>query len=293
MSLRDAPMALLERMTGRPMASPADDPTVRRIERAIRRLEPDPLYRRRLRGEILNGYVARREGLISVPRGRRIGRLGRAVLYATTVTAVSVTAVGAASQEALPGDALYTTKLQLEELRMRVAPPSFQDDLAVMALDERVEELEALAAASRWDAVAGAAEAIAAVERRLATMNVDPGEARVLQHLAVLEAVLAKAPPQAADGLARAIAASSAVSPTPSDGQGATPGERATGGPFSGPGGGGDGAVPNPSPRASHDASSQPPATQPDRDPPGGVSPSARPTANPMPSRPLHASDAH
>ncbi len=37
-----------------------DEAMVRRLERAVSRLEPDPLFRRRLRGEIVNRYVAAR-----------------------------------------------------------------------------------------------------------------------------------------------------------------------------------------------------------------------------------------
>ena len=52
-----------------------------------------------------------------------MGVLGRGVLYASLLTAVGVSAVGAAAQESLPGDSLYAVKLQLEEVRMLVAPP--------------------------------------------------------------------------------------------------------------------------------------------------------------------------
>jgi hypothetical protein len=225
MSLIDSPLALLERVIGRHEPPPADDPLVRRIERAVRRLEPDPLYRRRLRGEVVNRYVARREGLIAHPlRRREMGRLGRAVLYASTATAVSVTGVGAASQEALPGDALYSVKVQLEEIRIRVAPASLLGDLAILALDERVEELQGLAAAGRWDSVDDAAMAVVAAEERLAAMDVDPGADRVWAHVAVLEAVLARAPAPAAEPLAQAIQASSRIPSHAGPAGGETPG---------------------------------------------------------------------
>jgi hypothetical protein len=214
MSLMQAPFALLDRVLGHRQPMLPDDPLTRRIDRAVRRLEPDPLYRRRLRGEVLNRYVATREGMLAQPRRQRdMGRLGRAVLYASVLSAGSVTAVGAASQEALPGDPLYAVKRQLEEVRMRVAPAYLHDDLAVLMLDERVEELQTLAAAGRWSEIGAAAHAVAAAERNLGAMGVHLDAARVSVHVAVLEAVLAHAPSAAAGGLQEAIAASSGPHP--------------------------------------------------------------------------------
>ena len=149
MSRLPMPLGLVDRALGfGPEPMDLDDAMLRRLERALARLEPDPLFRRRLRGQVVNLHVAAREGLIRQPRPRRsMGRLGRAVLYGSLMLALSVSAAGAAAQESLPGDLLYGVKLQLEEIRMQVAPPSVRDDLAAMALAERVEELEALAEA--------------------------------------------------------------------------------------------------------------------------------------------------
>jgi hypothetical protein len=192
---------------------PLDDPMLQRLERSIRAVEPDPLFRRRLRGEIVNRHVATREGLVRAPRRQReMGRLGRATLYASLAVALSVTVAGAASQGALPGEALYSVKLQLEEIRMRIAPTSLQDDLAAMVLAERLEEVEALATQGAWSRVAAAADGVVAAEDRLAAFGPpsDPADAAPIhKHVAVLEALLATAPEAARHGLETALHASS------------------------------------------------------------------------------------
>ena len=190
---------------------PLDDPMLQRLERSISAVEPDPLFRRRLRGEVVNRHVATREGLVRAPRRQReMGRLGRATLYASLAVALSVSAAGAASQGALPGDALYSVKLQLEEIRMRIAPPSLRDDLAAMALEERLDEVEALAAEGAWSRIAGAAAGVAAAEDRLAGYaGIDADDvAAIHRHTQVLEALLATAPASARGGLETALQAS-------------------------------------------------------------------------------------
>ena len=188
-----------------------DEAMVRRLERAVSRLEPDPLFRRRLRGEIVNRYVAAREGLLAPPRRRRsMDKLGRAVLYASVMLVISASVAGAAAQRSLPGEALYGVKLQLEEIRMRIAPPSVRDDLAALALAERVQELEALAEAGAWHLLPAAAARVTRAERALAAVG---GEAETMEEqgtehaVEVLEAVLADAPPSALGGLSQALEA--------------------------------------------------------------------------------------
>lgn len=209
MSRTEFEMSLLERVLGVPRPVGLDEATLRRLERALHRTEPDPLFRRRLRGQVVNRYVAAREGMLREPRQRRqMGTLGRAVLYASLVLAVSVSAVGAASQESLPGDLLYGVKLQLEEVRMRIAPHSMQDDLAALALAERVEELERLADAGAWQLVPGAAARV--TEAELTLLAMEPGTTATEREAAeqaieVLEAVLVTAPAPAQDGLERAL----------------------------------------------------------------------------------------
>jgi cell division septation protein DedD len=127
---------------------------------ALSGLEPDPLFRRRLRSDVMNAWVAAREG-IGQPMSRhpqlprRMGTLGRACLYASVLFATTVASVMGASSQALPGEALYTVKLRLEELRVDILPSEFHDELAVDQLAERIEEMKQVAATR------GAAEAAA------------------------------------------------------------------------------------------------------------------------------------
>jgi hypothetical protein len=211
-------MSSLHRALGSSEPLALDDATLRRMERVYRRLQPDPLFRRRLRSEVLNRYVAEREGYLRRPGARReMGKVGRAVLYASLGLAVSVSVAGAAADRALPGDLLYAMKLQLEDIRMRVAPPSVRDDLAVMALGERVDELERLAAAGSWRLVAAAAARVTAAEEALHALDPAAGSAAASQALEALEAVLADAPPQAQAGLERALANVESLAPARRD----------------------------------------------------------------------------
>ena len=208
----EMPMSLLDRVLG-PASRPLglDEDTLLRLERTRRRVEPDPLFRRRLRGHVVNRYVAAREGMLTEPRPRRqMGKLGRSVLLASLAATLSVSAAGAAAQDSIPGDPLYGVKLQLEELRMRIAPPTVRAELAAIALAERVEELELLAAAGAWVEVPQAV--VRLTEARQELIALDP-EARAraalgeLGAVAALEAVMAKAPPEARHGLERALLA--------------------------------------------------------------------------------------
>ena len=165
-------MTLLDRILERGYEMPIDPIIASRLERHMQRIKPDALFQRRLRGQVVNRYVATREGMVAATRPVRLPRrslslLGRGMLYASLLTAVSATAVGAAAQQSLPGDMLYGVKLELESIRMELAPANMRDDLAAMALDERLDEVEALAAAGRWSQVEAA---VAAVERAQTTL---------------------------------------------------------------------------------------------------------------------------
>jgi hypothetical protein len=198
-------------LAGRGEWAPLDQAFAKSLERSLRRLEPDALYRQRLRGAVLNHYVAMREGLAQPPRRPRVmGALGRGVLVASLVVALGASAAGAAAAESLPGDPLYPVKLQFEEIRLQIAPHVMRADLMAMTLDERLDELEALARAGRWSQVAGVAHAVAEAEARLAGARVAPGQAAVEElskHAAVLEALVDTAPAAAQGGLHRAIQA--------------------------------------------------------------------------------------
>jgi hypothetical protein len=218
-------MTLLDRILARGVQLPTDAIIAARVERHLQRIQPHPMFRRRLRGQVLNRYVANREGMIEAarpaPRRRDMGALGRGVLLASLLTALGASAVGAVAQESLPGDALYPVKLQLEELRMRIAPPGLRDDLAAMALDERLDEVERLASVGRWQLVDEAAASAARAELQLAEMS--SGSAAdayglnrresIQGHGQRLEELIATAPASARDGLERALEASTAGQP--------------------------------------------------------------------------------
>lgn len=177
-----------------------DDAIVRSIRRHGAELEPDPLFRRRLRGIVLNRHVAAREGY-RVPPGRRsMTPIGRGVLLGTVLLALGATGAGAFSQSALPDDPLYPIKLQLESLRLAVAPAELRDDLLAVALEERARELSVAAHAGRWHAAEEAAWRVATAEAELVAINgLTPAvAARVRAHLAALDRVMAHAPPSAA-----------------------------------------------------------------------------------------------
>jgi hypothetical protein len=191
--------------------APLDEAFAESLERSLGRLEPDGLYRSRLRGAVLNHYVAMREGLVQAPRRPRVmGALGRAVLFASLAVTLAASATGAAAAESLPGDPLYPVKLQFEEIRLQIAPHALRADLMAMALDERLDELEALAWAGRWSQVAVVAQAVAQAEERLAGARGAPGQAAVdelSKHAAVLEALVDTAPAAAQGVIHRAIQA--------------------------------------------------------------------------------------
>jgi hypothetical protein len=187
--------------------SPAPRVSAEAIERALAavaaQIEPDPLFRRRLRSEVVNRYVAAREG-IAAPSERpapvrrsRTGRLGRACLYASFGLAATAAGVLAAAQEALPGEALYGVKLRVEQLRFDVVPDHLHADLVAYALGERIEEMDHLMAAGSWDeaiALAPTIEHEFARLEALVTASSDQDEARIERHLVVLSGLLEHLP---------------------------------------------------------------------------------------------------
>ena len=141
----------------------ASDAAVRRYIDAIRRqIEPDPLYRRRLRGEVVNRFVAQKQGvaLAGVRGHSRMGALGRACLYASFALGVSVTGVMAASDAAIPGDVLYPLKRGIETMRLDVLPEQYRDELAAYALSERIGELGQLVEAGEMARASAFADSV-------------------------------------------------------------------------------------------------------------------------------------
>lgn len=217
MSLVDAPMALIDRILRRPPLVPPDEPVARMLERLAHDLQPGALYRSRLRGQALNRFVAAREG-ISMERPRsqrdRMTPIGRGVLVASFVLAIGAASVSAASQVAMPGDALYGVKLRIEQLRIDGAPGDFKDELVVASLDARLAEIQVLAERGDWVAAGAVADAAVQLATALEAMMPHTSlatEMALNHHVAVLEAVLAEAPAAAVEALQGALDASSSA----------------------------------------------------------------------------------
>ena len=292
MSLGGLPQRLVGRLIGRgqPTVTP-DDPIARMIARTTERIHPARAYRWRLRGRLVNQYVAVREGLVPLAPGRtaRMGSLGRAVLFASVGLAISVSAVGAASSSALPGDPLYAVKRQVEELRMEIAPASVRPALAAMALEERLSEVEQLAAAGEWSRVAlGEQELDAAVAtlRGLGTSLTADEVAELTHHTQALTLLLARAPAAAQPGLERALVASVGVAATANSGKHVGQGglNGASGAASSGDPGNGNGTVggnPGGGKPTAGDAATAAPSQS---EPPESQAPHPRGSASPHPS---------
>jgi uncharacterized membrane protein YgcG len=187
----------------------ADDAMRRYVEAIHREIEPDPLFRRRLRGAVVNRFVAEREGTTvePMPRPARMGRLGRACLYASFVTAVSVGGVMAASEAAIPGDLLYPLKRSIEAARMEVAPAHLRDELVVYELAERIDELGRLVEAGALGKAADLAQTIrASYDELVATTGSDAvADDRFVTQLAQLDEVLDRVPVGARQAIERAM----------------------------------------------------------------------------------------
>ncbi|HYI66734.1 MAG TPA: hypothetical protein VEW95_07425 [Candidatus Limnocylindrales bacterium] len=240
--------------------------------------EPDPLFRRRLRSDVVNQFVAAREGIgrpVRIGIGRRqMGRVGRACLYASFTLGVSAASVMAASQEALPGEALYPLKQRIEELRWDILPGQLHGELAAYALGERIEEMARLADAGQLDLAIAMAPAIDREYERLVALGQTDDEARaarIERHLLVLEGLLDKLPANAQ------AAVENVIERTPGLGQGADAGSNPgnAGGP--GPAAGGTGSGP--------EATVKPTSTpKPDATPKPDPTPRPEPTVRPTPT---------
>ncbi len=211
------------------------DEVVRRYVEVVRRdIEPDPLFRRRLRGTVVNRFVAERESspVAPTPRSSQMGRLGRACLYASVATAISVGGVMAASESALPGSILYPLKLRIEEMRMTIAPAHLRDDLAAFAVAERIDEIGRLVESGDYGRATDAAASIAADHWLLASgFGMTDTDGSLAQHLARLGAVLDHAPASARQAIERAMSFAPGLQPdAESDGGADAAGGASTGG---------------------------------------------------------------
>jgi hypothetical protein len=248
-----------------------DDPILRRVEQAFTSTRVDPLFRRRLRSQVVNHYVAVREGHTAarpLSHHGMMGRLGRACLYASLALAGSSAGVLAASQSALPGDMLYDVKIRIDELRLEAAPADLRTAVAGYIVDARLNEAMVLAADGEWARAMVAAEAAgASTEHMAALLAADPDvEARIQAHLAVLAGLIDSAPAAAQTALQHAITASGAAladAPRASNGNGSSGTNRNGNGNGSGSGSGngsGSGANGNGNSGADADASAEPDA---------------------------------
>jgi len=189
----------------------ASDAAVRRYVEAIRQqIEPDPLFRRRLRGQVVNRIVAQKRGvdLTGSRRPLRMGALGRACLYASFALAVSVTGVMAASDAAIPGDILYPLKRGIEQMRLDVLPDEFHDELVIYALSERIDELSRLVEAGD---VARASTLAGSIHDAYAQAVAEGGDAdglarRLDRQVARLAQVVSVLPSEARASIAHAMA---------------------------------------------------------------------------------------
>jgi uncharacterized protein DUF5667 len=196
--------------SARPAPVSADDVVRRYVDAVRREIDVDPLFRRRLRGAVMNQYVAQREGTAvaeQAPPRSEMGRLGRACLYASLVTAVSVGGVMAASEAAVPGDFLYPLKRSIEEMRMAVAPADLRDDLAAAALAERVDELARLIESGNTAAVTALADEIRKTYDALiaVTNGAALDDVALAEQLDRLDDTLAHAPVRARRAVDRAM----------------------------------------------------------------------------------------
>lgn len=170
-----------------------DDRAERYLELLQSRIVADPLFRRRLRTEsIIRFAVACERDLQLGPRhgSRHLGRLGRACLYASVTLATTTAGVLGASQEALPGDALYGVKLRIEELRFDVLPSELHAVLAADVVAQRIDEMTRLIGSGRSTDAQAMEPVIASDIEDLVSLEAAGGaaaEARIAGNLVVLE----------------------------------------------------------------------------------------------------------
>ena len=200
----------LFRSSVRPPAVMSDEAVERYLSVLRAHVDPDPAFRRRLRGVVLNQFVAMRESSAAGLVPRTMGRLGRSVLYASFALGVSVTGVMAASEIAVPGDVLYPLKRAIEDLRVDVLPPHFEDELVIYELNERLAEIAVLVERedkARVEALADEVVTDYASVIAEAAVDGDPLDRRT----EVLTSLLARMPADARAAIDRALAAPAAI----------------------------------------------------------------------------------
>jgi hypothetical protein len=177
----------------------------RRLEAyADARLRPDPAAMARIRAAVV---ADARRGTGPVPLRRRPAfRFGLALLAAAALLA----AIAGSASASQAGGPLYGARLWVETLTLPTAP-SARAEAQIVRLDARLQELQTALAARDGAAAAAALDAYRSIlGDTLATAPQDGAldqrlEATISQHVAVLQGLLATAPPQALPGLQNAI----------------------------------------------------------------------------------------
>jgi len=295
----------------------------RRLEAyADLRLTPDLTATSRMRARVL-AHAHRRADLVRAdaaltvvpqaawrPAARPGVRRGRSTAVALVAAALLVGAMaGGAAASSGPGGALYEVRLWIETVSLP-SDPSARAVAELSRLGERLREAESAAQGGDEDA---AAAALSAYERIMSEASAavldsgDPVAAAALEtglgrNVDVLQALVGRVPPGAADAIgdavARAIARSAGAihtigavdRPTPDgepgspgttgDGQGGNGGSNAgNGGTGNGPNGNGPEATPKPTKAAPErpDATGKPAATE-------RLDPTSKPTKTPRPN---------
>lgn len=231
----------LFRSTVRPPAVLSDEAVERYLAAVRAHVDPDPAFRRRLRGVVLNQYVATREAGRAGLMPRAMGRLGRSVLYASFALGVSVTGVMAASEIAVPGDVLYPLKRAIEDLRVEVLPEQFENELVLYELNERFSELAVLV--ERNDEARVETLAAEVATDYASVISEVPGDGEPLtRRTEIITALMAQLPDEARVAIARAITAPSAFGDPVNLADPADPADRGTSN--------GEEPAPNPDPGA-------------------------------------------
>lgn len=178
------------------------------VEAANRHHGLDPLYRRRMRSIVMNRFAAASgpAPLVAVPE-RRMGSLGRACLYASVALALSVGSAMGVSGAAIPGDALYPLKRQIEEIREAVLPAQFRDELAAHEFAQRAHELGRLLEVGDLARATVLLPELRASYERLTALQPDGAadDQVVGVQLSILNDLLDQLPTQAADAIRQAI----------------------------------------------------------------------------------------
>ena len=187
------------------------------LQRGLPKLEPRAAFVRQLESRLWNRLQARRP---SAQAGRLLRKpwLVRALptlLGATLVAALALGSLGVAqaSAAALPGDRLYSVKRGIEELQLALTlDPSSDADLLGEFADERLVEIESLAAAGRTDDLETALDGyVMAIGRLAGAVDVPAsgGQDQVLEklthHISVLEEVEMLVPEPAQAAIERVI----------------------------------------------------------------------------------------